>query len=333
MESNLEYPILSASVLLNDPMSIYVVQSDISGDDGLGYLHGYLNDDNPAFLSRTWSGEQSSSPANLDSFSPESMLYTTSHDSELKGLAHFLWHTKVSNTMLLWVIDSLSGAWSVNKGRCKEEAGLLTLAYIYARADELKILLVALWVPRDLNQMADYLSHLSAYLHRSEVRGCLRDLSAPEFRPVTGVADCRDAVAENGTLRDPSFSEETRGSSGEQGETNRRVMRPRGNHIEPSLLPQCGRVLSEPCSPLPRFDALSGSLPECDQAREGPRRPLAQPYRRKGPQDFDQRAPVRRHVSWSCKKSPPPISSAQDGVERLVEGSRIARGFVAFHRS
>ena len=188
--------------------------------------------------------------------------------------------------MLLWVTDSLSGAWSVNKGRCKEKAGLLTLAYIYARADELKILLVALGVPRDLNQMADYLSHLSSCLHRSEVSGCLRDLTASEFRPATSVSSLGDSVAKDGSFRDSSLTEKTRGRSGEQGETIRRVVFPRGNRIEPSLIPQRSRVLSKPRSSLSRFDTLGGALSECDQARKGPERPLAQPHGRKGPQAF-----------------------------------------------
>ena len=312
VESNLEYPILSASVLLSDPLSIYVVQSDISGEDGLGYLHGYLNDDNPAFLSRTWSQFRSSVSPDIESFSPESMLYSTSHDSELKGLAHFLWNTKISNVMLLWVTDSLSGAWSVNKGRCKEEAGLLTLAYIYARADELKILLVALWVPRDLNQTADYLSHLSAYLHRSEVNGCLRDLSSPEFCPDTSASRLGDTVAEIGVSGDSSVAEEACSGDCEQSKRVCRLVHPRGYPIEPSLLPQRSGIFSESCSSLPRVNTFGGPLHQRDQARKSPVRSVAQPSGRKGSQDTDQRASVRRHVSWSREKTPPPFSSAQD---------------------
>ena len=46
--------------------------------------------------------------------------------------------------------------------------------------DKKHIQLVSLWVPRELNEFPDNLSHLSRYVGRQEVRGQVRDQSAPE---------------------------------------------------------------------------------------------------------------------------------------------------------
>ena len=92
----------------------------------------------------------------------------------MKALLHFLMHTDIHDLVLVWVTDSLAAAWSVNKGRCHEELGLITLTAILTLCDDKKIILVALWVPREHNEYADYLSHLAVYLNRSEVRGTTR---------------------------------------------------------------------------------------------------------------------------------------------------------------
>ena len=309
VESNLEYPILSASVLLNDPKSMYVVQSDISGIDGLGYYHGFLRDENPKFLSRTWSEyDQSVSPA-ISSSSAVSMLYTTSHDSELKGLAHFLQSTTVTNAMLIWVTDSLSGAWSLNKGRCKEEAGLLTLAYILSRADELKLLLVALWVPRDLNQTADYLSHLAVYLNRSEVSGRIKDLSSPELRPNSNVIV--DYMAEAGRAGEASIAKEECASDGSQGIHVPKMVCPRGPPSEPAKLHERRGLRGGPRDQEQRLDQISGPGDPRSQVGKRSERSMARCHRRQETEDPRKGAPIRRCVSWEPEASSPKISPSR----------------------
>ena len=332
VESNLEYPILSASVLLNDPKSIYVVQSDISGIDGLGYYHGFLRDENPKFLSRTWSDyDQSVSPA-ISSSSAVSMLYTTSHDSELKGLAHFLQSTTVTNAMLIWVTDSLSGAWSLNKGRCKEEAGLLTLAYILSRADELKLLLVALWVPRDLNQTADYLSHLAVYLNRSEVSGRIKDLSSPELRPNSNAIV--DYMAEAGRAGEASIAKEECASDGSQGIHVPKMVCPRGPPSEPAKLHERRGLRGGPRDQEQRLDQISGPGDPRSQVGKRSERSMARCHRRQETEDPREGAPIRRCVSWEPEASSPKISPSR-GNQEITKAHRPppSRSVAPFHQS
>ena len=158
-----EYPILSVSELLANPAKFQVVQSDASGVDGFGFFHGAIDDDNPSFVSRSFPATQSR---------------RSSHALELAALASFLQFDATPDCLLVWVTDSSSGVWSVNKGRCHAEEDLLIVREILTIADDRRIQLLALWVPRDLNQLADYLSHLSSMLNRDEVRGRLSDLAA-----------------------------------------------------------------------------------------------------------------------------------------------------------
>jgi hypothetical protein len=168
--AEIEYPILSASELLQNPTSIYVVQSDASGIDGFGYFHGYLGVSEAEFVSKSWSKQPDDSSA-PEGWYNDPLRFTQSHDSEMKALDDFVRTTNIRQTMLIWVSDCLSAVWSVNKGRCKEAFGWITLTSILEQCDNKKLLLVALWVPREDNEYADYLSHLSAYLGRSEVKG------------------------------------------------------------------------------------------------------------------------------------------------------------------
>ena len=183
--TGIEYPILCADELLATPKAIYIVQSDCSGTDGFGYFHGYLGDEEMDFTAIAWSA----TAVEGSGWHNDPLQYTTSHDGELKALDHFLRNTKILKVMLIWITDSLSGVFSVNKGRCKEALGLITLTSILEQCDEKNILIVALWVPRELNQYADYLSHLAVYLNRSEVKG--RTRAAADHGAAAGVESCR----------------------------------------------------------------------------------------------------------------------------------------------
>ena len=140
---------------------MYLLQSDASGPDGFGYIHGYLHEDDPVFFSQRWT---------------ETEYFGTSHHGELQPLVHFLSHSEVRDLMLVWTTDSLSAMFSVDKGRCFEEISLESLRTILDLCDNKRILLVALWAPRELNQLTDYLSHLSNYLDRSSVEGRVSEL-------------------------------------------------------------------------------------------------------------------------------------------------------------
>ena len=158
--TELEYPILSHDIIAK-PGMIIVVQSDMSGPDGFGYFYGYLGDINPKYLSRFWGGVYQ---------------FHSSHDGEMQALLHYLRQTVEKGKIVVWLSDSLSGVWSVNKGSCHSDVSMLTLEAILECCDDKRIFLVALWLPREHNQFADYLSHLSSFLGRDEVEGRVGDL-------------------------------------------------------------------------------------------------------------------------------------------------------------
>jgi hypothetical protein len=164
--SGREYPILSCDALRSDPKACYVIQSDASGTDGAGFFHGALSEANPAYSSWVWT---------------EELSFITSHHGELAALLVFARETEIENCLLLWVSDSSAAVWSVNKGRCREEEGLAALLEIFDRLDDRRVSVIALWVPREQNQVADHLSHLAHLIHRTHTSGLLSDLSLKPF--------------------------------------------------------------------------------------------------------------------------------------------------------
>jgi hypothetical protein len=158
-----EYPILSSSFILKNLDSIVMVQSDMSGPDGLGY-HTY-NMANPdtdiSFFAIRWP----------DNFTPSSSM-----EGELLALEYFIRREGQSKyahqrCTILWVSDSLDAVWAVLKGRCKHPAPFAVLVNILEICDSARIQLLALWVPREQNTLADYLSHLCVLLNRDCVAG------------------------------------------------------------------------------------------------------------------------------------------------------------------
>jgi hypothetical protein len=81
---------------------------------------------------------------------------------------------------LLWITDSLGAALSVNKGNCRAPWSYRLVRQIMTRADLRRIGIVALWVPRECNEAADYLSHLATELGRPEVSGRLLTGGQPD---------------------------------------------------------------------------------------------------------------------------------------------------------
>jgi hypothetical protein len=151
-----EYPILNARELADTVEGIWVIQSDASGPDGFGYFEGGLHSDEYRYVSRTWSDD---------------IIFGSSHGEEMQSLLHFLRNTTIQQKVLVWISDSLSAVWSVNKGRCHAETSTVILENILQLCDDSQLQLLALWVPREQNVYADYLSHLASLLCREEVVG------------------------------------------------------------------------------------------------------------------------------------------------------------------
>ena len=168
--TGLEYPILSHDIM-SRPGMIVVVQSDMSGPDGFGYFYGYLGDGNPMYLSRAWGGDYQ---------------FRSSHDGEMQALLHYVLRTDEEGKIVVWLTDSLSGVWSINKGSCHSDVSMVTLEAILECCDIKRIQLIALWLPREHNQFADYLSHLSSFLGREEVEGRVCELNVSQESRVEG---------------------------------------------------------------------------------------------------------------------------------------------------
>jgi hypothetical protein len=161
-----EYKLFSADFMAAHPDMVLVVQSDASGTDGFGWMAATLgmdSDQSARYRSRAWG---------LGGLPPHSFY------AELAALHDALLDSDViiEDKLLLWVTDSLSAVHAINRGRCKDEATFALLEAIFDALDASHCQILALFVPREANEAADYLSHLSTILHRGTVCGRLNDL-------------------------------------------------------------------------------------------------------------------------------------------------------------
>jgi hypothetical protein len=96
---------------------------------------------------------------------------------EIYALKHFLENNStVKDKLFIWVSDSLNAVYDINKGRCGSEEDAELLRAIFYLCDKNRLQLIAVWVPRELNEMADYLSHLSFICNRDSTSGNVADL-------------------------------------------------------------------------------------------------------------------------------------------------------------
>ena len=178
-----EFPILSYSEMVLKPELVQLVQSDASGVDGFGYFCSTLAAGSTTFVAKCF---------------PNDFVFKSSHGAELVALASYMEDDASFNCITIWITDCLSAVWSVNKGRCFEENDLLVLDRILTAADSKKNQLIALWVPRELNTLADYLSHLCHYCNRDEVRGDIKDLAATATGTGDASSNSRQTEADHG---------------------------------------------------------------------------------------------------------------------------------------
>lgn len=153
---HVEYKIMSASEIQNNPRALMVIQSDASGDDGFGYYYGYVGDKDMSFTSKRWN----------------EAVEVSSHTFELSPLEYFLRNECTArDAILVWITDNQGAAWSVNKGSCRTTASRRVLGNILEICDSKRLQLLAMWVPRERNELADYLSHLATTLNRDCFQG------------------------------------------------------------------------------------------------------------------------------------------------------------------
>lgn len=163
--NKLSFRIWSSSEL-RQPDSIYLVQSDASGEDGCGFHHGYLGQSQQQYYTCRWASRPDHS-----------------YIAELEALHKALLHIAPSHPdrVLVWVSDCQSAVSTINNPKCNKEASYALLSSIFAVADQHHLILLAFWIPREENGLADYLSHLACLLNRDEISGAVQDLPADAF--------------------------------------------------------------------------------------------------------------------------------------------------------
>ena len=138
-----DYHILSGSEILANSDKVVLLQSDASGDDGFGYHTSYLNSQEFKWTSKRW---------------PQNFHPAHSHQAELLALEDFLMFQDISKTILIiWISDCEAACWSVNKGNCKDPFSFKVLKHIYDLLDASDAQIVAIGIPREENELSDYL--------------------------------------------------------------------------------------------------------------------------------------------------------------------------------
>jgi len=100
---------------------------------------------------------------------------------ELFGLQFALEHElqELEKILLIWTTDSQTAFYAVNKGSSSSEQCRTVLSAIFSLCDVKKIFLLALWLPREENTHADFLSHLATLSHRPYIAAHVSDLRSP----------------------------------------------------------------------------------------------------------------------------------------------------------
>jgi hypothetical protein len=148
----------SPATIASNPEHVILAATDASGVDRTGGHWRLLSDiDQESYFSQIW-----------DVVPPSS-----SHAAELTALLHLILRIAPSHPdhLLIWITDSQAASHSVNNVKANREEGRSLLLRIFTLCDLYHIMLVSLWVPREDNTTADFLSHYSAILFRSEVSG------------------------------------------------------------------------------------------------------------------------------------------------------------------
>jgi hypothetical protein len=161
-----EFPILNSSIFEHDAQKILCLITDASGleSDGFGGVEAWLFDEHYVAFAVAWL--------------LFSQLAAHSHGLELQALLWWLERTQHQNIILFWFSDCASAVWSVNKGYCANQESFDILFRVLSACDSLGIWIVAWWIPREWNLLADYLSHLTRLIDRPEFSGSISELSA-----------------------------------------------------------------------------------------------------------------------------------------------------------
>jgi hypothetical protein len=175
--------VLNGAVLKADPTLVHVLVTDMAGEDGIGSFFGTLDDADPEYYAEAWGP---GNPRPPHSFAGE----LTAVQRDLRRRADALrasGSARPPATLLVTVMDSLSAVQSLNNGRCKDPLGNDLLRMLYDDAARLNMTLIGVWHYRELNTLADRLSHLAVVLGRGSASGRLSELPWTRADAGTGV--------------------------------------------------------------------------------------------------------------------------------------------------
>lgn len=163
-DSEVSYRILSPSELFQAKDTIIILQSDASGTDGYGFYCSRLEETTATYHSVCWSDKEP----------PPSSSHAAELHALRSGITWLIANQVPKPSFVIWVTDSMSSAYSVNKGFTRSNESFRILHDLLDQCDRQAITLVALWVPREHNTFADYLSHLAFLTCRPTVQGVVR---------------------------------------------------------------------------------------------------------------------------------------------------------------
>jgi len=154
--SLLDNIIFNGSEIIANPSILQLVQSDASGPHGFGYVFSSYDDANYRFVSKRWC------PANTGVFS---------HDMELRALRDYVVEHMPPQSLVMWISDCQPAVWSINKGNCRDPHARPILEQILESCDSMQCQIFATWVPREHNELTDFLSHFAYIMNRDEISG------------------------------------------------------------------------------------------------------------------------------------------------------------------
>ena len=158
-----------------DPSSIVLLQSDASGarSHGFGYIwatfESLLDSDSFFWAAKSWASAARDSEAKFGADAAFTFRTGDTNYLEAWALLDFVYHELPPNCKLLWTNDNLSCVNAINNGVPVARYPLISKILETCKSKNCSI--VGCWIPRQLNDTADFLSHLSHSSGQHELTG------------------------------------------------------------------------------------------------------------------------------------------------------------------
>ena len=159
-----DHPIKFNIVKNTDTKELLLFQSDASLEHGFGYVYGRVHDKKEGirFYSQPWDQTY--------------QWFNSSSLGELQAVIHFVRHNPIRNRTIVWLTDNLGNAWAINKGRSLTHEPNTLIKTLFNICDIQNLILLSLWLPREVNTFADTLSHISFYRNVRSLSGSVASI-------------------------------------------------------------------------------------------------------------------------------------------------------------